>query len=113
MNAIQPERFRHAARLEHLAGTPNDFEADAGRRWEHVCDLWCAITPMSAEEKQTAAQLVGLVTHKLHTHWRPEFFVPGSHTFRVIAGQRLFDVKGVVDIEERRRVAELTCTEKS
>jgi SPP1 family predicted phage head-tail adaptor len=113
MTQINPHTFRHAARLEALAGSPSDFEADGGRKWEFVCDLWCSITPMSAEERVQANGLVGIVTHKIRTHWRPELFFPKAHTFRVIAGHRLFDVKGVIDVEERRRVAELTCTEKN
>lgn len=115
MTNIRPETFRHEATLEHLTGAANDYEADGGRRWQKVCELWCSIDPATPAERLAAQQQQTVITHKLRTHWRPELFFPGAtaKTFRVIAGRRMFSVQGVVDVGERRRVAELTCVEKT
>lgn len=70
--------------------------------------MWAAVEPFKGEEyiqlQNTQAELTAKVTIR---------YLPGiKPAMRVLYGDRVFDIKSVIDPEERHRELQLMCVEK-
>lgn len=108
----QPGKFRWPARIERPVGDHDDYAPGLGQSWELVGMTMCSLDPVSGEERVHADQVHGQVTHKVRMPFRDGL----SPTFRLVftpaSGQRVFEVRSVVDVGEARRVLELMCVER-
>ncbi|MEQ1717274.1 MAG: phage head closure protein [Hyphomicrobium sp.] len=67
--------------------------------WAHVAEVWAAIWPRSASESFTQDRVAGTATHDVWMRYR-KGVVPGM---RLRLDARWFDIRGVIDADERRR----------
>lgn len=90
--------LRHRMRLEAVSRTP-DGAGGADETWTLVAELWAALKPLSGQEGLEADRIAGHVTHEVVVRYR-QGVVPAM---RLVHGARAFDIRAVIDIEERRR----------
>jgi SPP1 family predicted phage head-tail adaptor len=67
--------------------------------WVHVAEVWAAIWPRTAGENFRMDRVAGTATHDVWMRHR-DGVVPGQ---RLRYGEREFDIRGVLDVEERGR----------
>ncbi|MGL4394909.1 MAG: phage head closure protein [Hyphomicrobium sp.] len=75
----------------------SDGAGGASATWQTVAEVWAAIWPRSTDETFTADRLAGRATHDIWIRHRAGV-VPAM---RLRFGQRLFDIRGVIDSEDR------------
>lgn len=101
-----------AGRLRRLMTLQTSTKAVAvgGKRtitWSDVAELWIGIKPLSGNELQSARATDAKVTHELTARYRSG--VRPEH--RLKFGQRIFNIKSVLDVDERNRTMKLICAE--
>lgn len=72
-----------------------------------VAKVWAAIRPLSGIERLRAQQLEEPVTHKIVLRYRAD--IRADH--RVNFKGRIFNIRSVINVEERNRWLELMCEE--
>lgn len=77
------------------------------RSWSTQATVWGNIQPARAEKKMGAWKLTHIVTHKIYTRFRTDI----DQTMRIVYGSRVFQIHGVLDIDEKRKYLELSCQE--
>lgn len=71
-------------------------------------NVFAAIQPLRGVERFTAQQLSAKMSHKITIrYWSG--LTPDEH--RIKWGTRIFDINGVINIDERNKRMELYCTE--
>lgn len=72
-----------------------------------LASVWAAIRPVNANEVFRAAHFEGDVTHIITIRYRSDV----TPKTRILYGTRVFDIRSVLNVEERNRELELTATE--
>lgn len=90
--------LRHRVRIERAVRLP-DGGGGWVMSWTHVADVWAAIWPRSTGEDLTLDRVASRARHEVWMRHR-EGIVP---EMRLRLGTRTFDVRGVLDVEERGR----------
>ena len=72
-----------------------------------LAKVWAAITPLNAGEVFRADHFEGDVTHRIRLRYRAGI----TPKMRVIYGSRTFDIRSVLNVDERNRELELAVTE--
>lgn len=106
---MRPARIgamRHRIRIERPVRTP-DGGGGASIAWRRYCDAWAEIEPVSGGEGVVADGLKGRVSHAFRIRYRPGI----TPAMRALLGSRRFDIRAVLDIDERRRFARLLVEE--
>lgn len=85
-----------------------DGGGGAEETWEMLAEVWAAVLPLTGFERVEADAVSGHVTHEIWLRYRDD--VTPDMRFRL--GRRLFDVRAVIDIEERRRFLKCLCEER-
>jgi len=101
--------LRHRVVLEAEAPTP-DGGGGQGDPWAAataVANLRACITPLSGHERLHAQQLEAGVTHRILLRYRPG--VTAKQRLRF--GDRVFNIRAVIDVEERNRWLEILAEE--
>ena len=75
--------------------------------WATLATVWASVQPLKGMERLHAQQLESPVTHKVTIHYRSD--VTTKH--RLTWGSRTFNIRSVVDVDERRRATEMICEE--
>lgn len=82
--------------------------------WVLVANAWAALDPLRGSEYFAAEQAQAETTHRVTMRAQPGHKVV-AHRYRVVfedsAGDRIFDVEQVRDIEERGAYLEMLCRE--
>jgi SPP1 family predicted phage head-tail adaptor len=90
--------LRHRVQIE-IAARTGDGGGGAVLTWTAVADVWAAIWTRSSDETFEADRTAGRATHDIWIRHRggvkPEM--------RVRLGVRVFDILGVIDVEDRGR----------
>jgi SPP1 family predicted phage head-tail adaptor len=92
--------FRHRIEIQALTRT-GDGGGGGTDAWATIAygAVNAAITPVSSAETYVGEQLQDYVSHKITLR-----YVPGVTTaHRVLFGARWFDVKSVIDLQEKHR----------
>lgn len=76
-----------------------DGGGGAVESWIEVAQVWARIRPLSGTERTEADAIAGVVTHEAILRYRSDL----GPELRMRIGSRLFDIRTVFDIEERRR----------
>lgn len=66
--------------------------------WQPVAVLWAAIWPRLADESFTLDRVAGRASHDMWIRYRTDI----KPEMRVVIGTRVFDIKGVIDVEDRK-----------
>lgn len=102
------QRLRHRVQLQ----APNETSDEAGGSsisWENVATLWAEITPLQAGryERVFAEQLGERLTHRITLRYRADI----NSTQRILFGERLFNIRSVVNVGEAGVIAEILAEE--
>ncbi len=90
--------LRHRLLLEEPLRAP-DGAGGAIESHALVAELWGHVRPVSGAERLTADRIAGRITHEIWLRHR----VGVAPAMRLRLGARVFDIRAVLDIEERRR----------
>lgn len=85
-----------------------DGGGGAEETWETVADVWGAVIPLAGGERVEADAISEHVTHEIWIRHRADV----TSDTRLRLGARLFDVRAVIDFEERRRFLKCLCEER-
>jgi len=99
--------LRHRLVLEQVV-RQDDGSGGAQETWELVEELWAALRPLSGQEGDASDQLAGRVSHEIWVRYR--FGVKPDMRFR--SGSRVFEVRAVIDVDERRRYLKCLAEER-
>lgn len=66
--------------------------------WQPVAEVWAAIWPRLADESYTLDRVAGRATHDMWIRYRDGI----TPEMRVVSGTRVFDIRGVIDVEDRK-----------
>lgn len=100
--------MRHRFTLEARARTPGEG-GTADITWTPVADVWGRLFPMSGRELVDADGVSARLTHEIALRYRTGV----EPQMRLRQGTRLFEIRAVIDIAERRRWLRLLCEESS
>ena len=103
---IEAGRLRHLVSIEKRTKVrgPSGEVKDV---WRQHCRCWAAIEPLSSRERFEGDQPKLSVTHRVIIRHR-DGILGGM---RVVSGNRVFDIEGVINRQERGFALELTCQE--
>lgn len=99
--------LRHRVTLESAARAA-DGGGGAVETWIPVAELWAMIRPLSGDERVAADGPAGTVSHEIVIRQRTGV-VPAM---RLRLGTRLFEIRAVMDVGERRRRLSCLCAER-
>lgn len=100
-------RLRHRVTVQQRAST-RDAHGEPAQTWTDLyADVWAAVEPLSARELMAAGVVQGEVTHRVLLRYRSGITTKN----RILFGERVFDVRGVRNLDERGHELELLCTE--
>ena len=101
-------RLRHLVVLQRRDDTaaPNAFNEPADA-WTDLATVWAAIEPISGREFFAAQQVQSEVSHRITIR----YYAGLTTKDRVKFGERLFDIRAVLDRDERHVEMQLMCTE--
>lgn len=75
-----------------------------------AADVWAGIEPLSARERLRASQLEQAVTHRITLRYSDDVKAL-SAAHRVKFGTRLFNIAGIVNLDERNRELQVLAVE--
>jgi SPP1 family predicted phage head-tail adaptor len=90
--------LRHRVSIETAART-SDGGGGATVTWTLVADVWAAIWPRTSDETFDADRNAGRATHDIWIRFRGDV----KPDMRIRFGTRVFDIRGVIDAEDRGR----------
>lgn len=93
-------RMRHRMMLQRAELTEQEGgQFDAA--WQDVVEVWAMINPVhsrsTAQERVQDGQIISPLNHEIHIRYRAGV-LPGM---RLLWGARVFDIKQVVNVQER------------
>lgn len=90
--------LRHRIAIERDVRTP-DGGGGAEVTWAPVAQVWAAIWPRTASEQLELDRVAGVATHDIWIRFRPDV----TPQMRITFGSRIFDIRGVLDMDGKRR----------
>ncbi len=99
--------LRERLQLEKVARL-GDGGGGAAESWVVVASPWAALLPLSGDEGLDGDGLSGTLTHEIWLRFKTGV-VPDM---RLRKGQRIFEIKSVIDVGERGRWLRLLCEER-
>ncbi len=100
-------RLRHRIELQRQTET-TDETGQTNESWQTYARPWAEIIPLSEREYLSQSGDRAELTHRVTIRCRTPLPAPRD---RVKHGDRLFDIVGVVNVDERNRFLNLRCTE--
>lgn len=104
---LRAGQLRHLLKFERNIRTDRNTFGEPVFEWEHVCDAWGMITPLSGREVSEARAQGDRTTHEITTRYAPGI----DSRMRVRYGDRLFELTSVRNVEERDRALMLRAIE--
>lgn len=98
MTRIAIGEMRYRLALEAPLETP-DGGGGASRTWSLLAEVWGAIRPVTGTERFEADGLSGRVSHEIWIRHRTGV----TPDMRLRLGARVFEIRAVIDVNERRR----------
>ena len=87
--------------------TTQDSAGQVNNSWSVTATVWASIAPVTAREFFVASGERAEVTHRIGLVYGPTV-VPRD---RIVYGSRIFDIRSVLNTDERNRELLLMCTE--
>lgn len=107
MNDIRIGDLRQRIVIEAVTLT-GDGGGGVDEVWVPVADVWAAVLPLSGSERVEADAISGRLSHEVWMRFRDD--VAPDMRFRM--GTRVFDIRVVMNIEERQRFLRLFAEER-
>lgn len=73
-----------------------------------VHDAWAAVWPVNAKEIRENMRVESNVTHNIRIRYRTGV----KHAMIIVFGARTFEIKGIINVEERNILLDLVCNEQ-
>ena len=109
---MQAARLRHRVSLESQS-TSKDTFGQPLQSWATVLTCWAAVEPLSGRELLAARQMASEVTHRVIVRYQAALAAPRTvMTYRVNFGERYFDIREVLNTDERDREVHMLCVER-
>lgn len=99
--------LRHRVSIERVIRV-SDSAGGATTTWELVAMVWAAIWTRSSDELVEHDRVAGRATHDVWLRYRAGID-PGM---RIVFGARVFDIRGVIDQDGRRRFLKCPVAER-
>ncbi len=103
---IQAGMLRHRVQLQRQQRTPDGI-GGFDIEWTTYATVSAYIAPLSGTETVVAMQIQDSTTHRLYIRYRAEI-LPED---RVLFGERTFNIRSVLNLEERNRFIEMRAEE--
>lgn len=101
-------RLRHRLTLEVLSASA-DGGGGVADEWQEVATIWAALTPARSFEESRGGKPEAQMGHKILMRYRPDL----TTKMRFRAGQRIFIIQVIRNVEERGVYQEVLCIERS
>jgi SPP1 family predicted phage head-tail adaptor len=98
--------MRHRVMIQSERRTV-DTDGSAALAWYDEVEVAADIKPSSGRERFFGMQLEGSITHKITIRYRSDM----APKKRLLYGSRAFQVRAVINTDERQRFLELLCEE--
>ncbi len=76
--------------------------------WAKLHGTWAAIWPVNAKETRENMRLEANITHNIRIRYRTGI----NHTMIIVFGSRTFEIKGIINVDERNIWLDLVCNEQ-
>lgn len=103
---IERGELRHRVSIEQRART-SDGAGGHTAAWSEYTAAWCSISPYRGYQKFQAMQLETPITHKIKMRYQSGI----TTDMRIIFDSRKFDIKEVINVDERNLVLEILAVE--
>lgn len=104
---MQLGKLRHKIVIQQPTETRN-ISGYPSVAWSTYKTVWASIMPMQGRETTIADQTGGDITHEVHLHYESGY----TPKMRVKWGSRYFEIRSVINLEERDREVVLKCHER-
>lgn len=108
MTEVRIGELRHRVRIEARLRVPDDG-GGASKTWAMLAEVWAAIEPAGGSERVDADQLAGRVTHVIQMRAGGPAVRPDM---RIVWQGRVFEIRSVIDMGERKRWIEISAEER-
>lgn len=102
----QFHRLRHRVTIQAVARNL-DGQGGYDEFWTSESTVPAEVTPLKNWERMQAMQANSYRTHKVLIRYRPAF----TSAKRLVYRGRVYDIKEVIDLEERRQWLQIVCAE--
>ena len=99
-------KMRYPMKLQSATRT-TDAGGGSAESWSTVATIYADIKPINAEESYRQGVIQESVTHDVYVRFRAGL----STSNRLLYESRVFNIKGVLNIDERDRFMKLSCKE--
>jgi SPP1 family predicted phage head-tail adaptor len=100
-------QLRHRVSIQTNSAVQNGF-GEPTTSWSETAKAWARVENLQGQELFAAQQLIPEVTTKITMRYRAGM----RADMRIVMGSRSFDIKSVLNVEERNRTLELLCIEQ-
>lgn len=106
---MQAGKLRHRVELQRVTVSA-DAHGDQTKTWTTLATAFASVEPLSGREFLQASQVLSDVTVRITVRGRNEFAITPKD--RVKFGDRIFDIRHVVDWGGKGTEWQLMCTER-
>ncbi len=99
-------RLRYKVRLEKATDT-SDGAGGRSQAFNSIAIIFADIRPTGGDESYRQGKLQEKVTHKIYIRHREDI----NTDYRITYESRTFQIQNILNIDERDRFLELTCSE--
>jgi len=107
MNDVRIGDLRQRLVLEQSSRVA-DGGGGASESWDELAQVWALLRPLSGQERVESDAISGRVTHEVWLRHRDGV----EHEMRFRLSNRLFDIRAVLDIDERHRFLKCLAEER-
>lgn len=104
--AVQAGELRHRISLQ-VPQDGSDGQGGAVRSWATAMTVWALIEPVSARELWQVQEVQARITHQIRIRYQHGI----TATMRVLYGSRTFNIRAVLNAEERNIYLDLLAEE--
>lgn len=106
---MEAGQLRHRIQIQHkVTGSPQQNAAgEPNTSWSTFLSVWASVDPVTGREPYLTQEHLNATTHKVKVRYRDGI----TGAMRVLFGDRVFDIKAVLNWGERNRELLLLCEE--
>lgn len=90
--------------IQNYVRTPDGY-GGYDETWQDIATVWANIKPLRGREFFQAQQIQSEITHKITIRYRNDI----DKTCRVKYNSKTFDIKSIIDIDNKHRFLEIMC----
>lgn len=103
---VQAGSLNKRAKIQQIATAQNTF-GEAEEAWTDIANVWVEEIPLSGREFFAAKQINASLTTKIRMRYRPDI----KPEMRILLEGRTLDINNVMDMDGKKKVLELLCSE--